>query len=130
MLFLLNDKVLDIAAEVETLQSEAAAGWRPPTLYQAVTLGQQALFTAETFSAVHPSALMRLAAAIAMASDANAALFVRPYNAQDYRHVGVRLASAPLTTLSRLEQFQRQGPLTTGLVIALVWSLAGEASAA
>jgi hypothetical protein len=130
MLFLLNDRVLDIANEVETLKHESAAGWRAPTLYQAVALGQRVIFAEGSFHHLHASVSLRLAAGIAMASEANAALFVRPANAVQFGQVAVRLAAAPLTTLARLEQYQRQGPLTTAAVNAYVWSLATGASAA
>jgi hypothetical protein len=130
MLFLLNDQLLDIAEEAETLTAELKAGLRTPTLYQAVLLGQQVIFAATSFREVHPSVPLRVAAFIALASDANAALFVRPADAASPANVAVRLASVPLTTLSRLDQYQKAGPLSVGLINGHVWSLASGASAA
>lgn len=130
MLFLLNDQVLDLAEEVERVRAELTATRSPPSLFKAVTLGQHVMFAGYSFRLVHPSAALRVAALIAMASDANAALFVRPETARRPQDVAVRLAAAPLTTLAHLQQYQREGALTAAQANAHVWRLASGASAA
>lgn len=130
MLFLLNDRVLDVTEEVERIRAELSVTRRAPSLFKAVSLGQQVIFAGHSFAEVHPSASDRVAALIAMASDANAALFVRPEAARGPEDVAVRLAAAPLTTLTRLEQYQREGAMTAALANAHVWRLASGASAA
>jgi hypothetical protein len=129
-MFLLNDQILDVGQEVETLRDEFLASRRPVSVYQAVRLGQQVMFAGGSFHDVHVTAARRVAAMIALCSEANAALFVRPPGAAAPELVQVRLAAAPLTTLARLEQFQHEGILTVALVNAHVWSLASGASAA
>ena len=130
MLFLLNDRVLDISAETEAVRAEFGPRRPLPSLYQAVALGQQMMFLGGSFHDVHASAALRVAALIALASDANAALFVKLINARGPEDVAVRLASAPLTTLAWLEQHQHEGMLPAGMVNEHVWSLARSASAA
>ena len=130
MMFLLNDQILDVGQAVEVLRAELLASRRPATLYQAVKLGQQVMFAGGSFREVHVTAVHRVAAMIALCSEANAALFVRPPGAATPDLVQVRLAAVPLTTLSRLEQFQREGVLTPALVNTHVWSLASATSAA
>ncbi len=130
MLFLLNDEVLSIAEDIQRLEESFRAERAAPSLFKAVTLGQQVIFAGGSFQNVHRTAVIRVAAMIAMTSEANAALFVRPDGATDPRQVGVRLAAAPLTTMARLAGFQRERPLTPAQVNAHVWSLAASASAA
>jgi hypothetical protein len=130
VLFLLNDELLDLAEDIARLEDVFRAERTVPTLFKAVTLGQQVIFAGGTFRSVHRSAVVRVATMIAMSSEANAALFVRPDGATDPRQVGVRLASAPLTTMARLADYQRERPLSPALINGHVWSLAGAASAA
>ena len=130
MLFLLNDQVLNIGAEAEAVRAEYGPRRRMPSLYQAVALGQQVMFAGGSFHEVHPSAALRVATLIALASEANAALFVRLINAAKPDDVAVRLASVPLTTLAWLEQHQPEGLLPPGMVNEHVWRLASSASAA
>lgn len=124
MLFLLNDTVLDLGLPGETF---ARAGGGPPTsarLGHGVRAGQEALFAAGSFARAHPDVAFAVAAEIALSSEANAALFVRPHNARHSHEVAVRLASAPLTTLAFLMGHQTRYGADPGLANAQVWTLA------
>ncbi|MES1202496.1 MAG: hypothetical protein ABUS57_13720 [Pseudomonadota bacterium] len=122
MYFLLNNQLLDIAAEVEDLASEAARERRPtPSLYKAVQIGQRLLYSAGSFEAARPAIVRGMCAAIALASEANAALFVTALNAASARYVAVRLGSMPLTTVAYLHRLQERGPLTAGVINRDVW---------
>ena len=122
MYFLLNNQLLDIAAEVEDLASEAARERRPtPSLYKAVQIGQRLLYSAGSFEAARPAIVRGMCAAIALASEANAALFVTALNAASARDVAVRLGSMPLTTVAYLHRLQERGPLTAGVINRDVW---------
>ena len=124
MLFLLNDTVLDLGLPGETF---ARAGGGLPTaarLAHGVRVGQEALFAAGSFARAHADVAFAVAAEIALSSEANAALFVRPANARNPNDVAVRLASTPLTTLARLLAHQsRYGP-DPAFANAQVWTLA------
>jgi hypothetical protein len=130
MLFLLNNQVLDIGAETDAIRAELEGRRRQPSLFQAVSMGQQVIFAGGSFQAVHPTAALRVAALIALASEANAALFVSPAQVRGPDDVAVRLAAVPLTTLSWLAQHQHEEALAPGLVNQHVWNLASSASAA
>jgi hypothetical protein len=122
MYFLLNNQLLEIAAEVEDLASEAARERRPtPTLYKAVQIGQRLLYSAGSFEAASPAIVRGMCAAIALASEANAALFVTALNAKSARDVAVRLGSMPLTTVAYLHRLQERAPLTAGVINRDVW---------
>ncbi|HWA20777.1 MAG TPA: hypothetical protein VG735_00105 [Caulobacterales bacterium] len=122
MYFLLNNQLLDIAAEVEDLATEAARERRQtPTLYKAVQIGQRLLYSAGSFDTANPAIVRRMSATIALASEANAALFVTALNATSARDVAVRLGSMPLTTVAYLHRLQERGPLTAGVINRDVW---------
>jgi hypothetical protein len=122
MQFLLNNQLLDIGADVEDLAAEAARERRPtPSLYKAVQIGQRLLYSSGAFEAARPSIVRRMCATIALASEANAALFVIALNAQSARDVAVRLGSMPLTTVAYLYRLQERGPLTPGVINRDVW---------
>ncbi|MDZ4777697.1 MAG: hypothetical protein SGJ23_13030 [Alphaproteobacteria bacterium] len=124
MLFLLNDTVLDLGLPGDTF---ARAGGGSPTtarLGHAIRAGQEALFAAGAFTRAHPDIAFAVAAEIALASEANAALFVIPGRIRKAEEVAVRLASAPLTTLVRIQAHQsRVGP-DPAFVNQQVWNLA------
>jgi hypothetical protein len=124
MLFLLNTQVLDVSAEAEELAAEASAEGRMTTasLYRSVLMGQRVLFAAGSFAEANPAVVRRIAASIAMASEANAALFVVPPAAKEARDVAVRLGAVPLTTMAHLLRLQRKAPLTPGIVNRDVWA--------
>lgn len=122
MLFLLNNQLLDVSAEVEDLAAEAARERRlTPSLYKAVQIGQRLLYAAGSFEEANPSIVKRMAATIALSSEANAALFVTALNAVSARDVAVRLGSMPLTTIAYLHRLQQSGPLTAGVINRDVW---------
>jgi hypothetical protein len=122
MLFLLNSQVLDIQAEVEALTAEATEeGRQTPSLYRAVQLGQRMLYSAGSFERADAEIVRRLAASIALASEANVALFVTALNAMSYRDVAVRLGCAPLTTMAHLWRLQKRGPISPAVINRDVW---------
>lgn len=131
MLFLLNDRVLDLGDPVETLLRIGTANpARLPTTRAIVAMGQDAAYASANFQVSHPDLATSIAAMIALASQANCALFVCPPKARSAREVGVQFAFAPLTTVAFLLDAQGKGPLTASMVNAHVWRLAGRAGAA
>ena len=124
MLFLLNDTVLDLGAPADTLASVGGPPLTRARLDAAVKAGQEAIYAAGAFSAAHLDVSLRVACEIAVSSEANAALFVRPHNARSPAQVAVRLVSAPLTTLVAIQQRQARHGADPGFINANVWNLA------
>jgi hypothetical protein len=123
MLFLLNAQVLNVQAEMEALSIEAAEERRStPSLFSAVQLAQRVIFAAGGFEKADPLAVRRIAATIALSSEANTALFVPALNARTWRDVATRLGSAPLTTMAHLWRLQEKGPLSAGVINRDVWN--------
>lgn len=123
MLFLLNSQVLDIQDEVEALTAEATEERRQtPSLYRAVQLAQRMLYSAGSFERADATIVRRLAASIALASEANVALFVTALNAASSRDVAVRLGAAPLTTMAHLWRLQKRGPISPAVINRDVWA--------
>jgi hypothetical protein len=123
MLFLLNSQVLNIQADVEALSLEAAEARRAtPSLFSAVQLAQRVIFSAGAFEKADPAIVRRIAATIALSSEANVALFVVALNARSSRDVATRLGSAPLTTMAYLWRLQARGPISAGVINRDVWS--------
>jgi hypothetical protein len=127
MLFLLNEMVLDIGLPGDTF---AKVGGSPAKarMDHAIKTGQEALLAAGVFTNAHPDVLYAIAAEIALSSEANAALFVVPPRARKAAEVAVRLASAPLTTLARLQVYQNRFGTDPAYVNQQVWSLAASAA--
>jgi hypothetical protein len=129
MLFLFNDRVLDIGAP------EAIA---PPlrtspqhALALAVQASREAIFAAGDIAGMHGDLLRKLAAQIAISSDANAILLVCPPRARAPAQVGVRLAEVSLTTIAFLHQRQAgRSALDPALVNQTVWMVAAPAGKA
>ncbi len=131
MLFLLNDRVLDLGEPAETLLRLGTADpARLPRTSQIVAMGQDAAFASANFSQGHPDMMLSIAAMIALTSEANCALFVAPPGARSARQVGVQFAFAPLTTMAFLKDAESKGALTPAMINAHVWRLAGRAGAA
>ncbi|MBL8560044.1 MAG: hypothetical protein JNM47_15070 [Hyphomonadaceae bacterium] len=127
MLFLLNDTVLDLGLPGETFARAGGGSPASARLSHAIRAGQEALFAAGAFTRAHPDVAFAVAAEIALASEANAALFVIPGRIRRPEEVAVRLASAPLTTLARILVHQsRVGP-DPAFVNQQVWTLAQQA---
>lgn len=124
MLFLLNDTVLDLGVPSDTLEKVGGPPVIRARLSAAVKAGQEAIFSAGAFGAVHPDVALRVASEIAVSSEANAALFVRPHNARSPAQVAVRLVSAPLTTLVVIQQHQAFAGPDPAFINANVWNLA------
>jgi hypothetical protein len=124
MLFLLNTEVLDLQPETEALTREAVDERRAtPSLFRSVQLGQKLFFQNAGFQKADPRLVRRIAAAIGLASEANAAMFVFPQSgARSPLEIAVRLGSAPLTTMAYLWTLQKREPLTAGIVNRDVWS--------
>ena len=98
--------------------------WRGRAWRAVSAPGQEAIFTAGSFSRMHIDVALRVAAEIAAASDANAALFVRPDRARSAAQVAVRLVSAPLTTLVTIQQRQARVGADPAWINENVWNLA------
>ncbi len=131
MLFLLNERVLDLGDPALLVQ---ARGWgdlaRMPRMAVAVREGQEAAFASHNFEKAHPDLMARVAVQLALASEANCALFVAPPRARAARDVGVQFAYAPLTTLVYLLSLQEKGALNAAIINREVWRLVrGRASA-
>ena len=124
MLFLLNDTVLDLGVPADTLARVGGPPAFKARLGNGVRAGQEAIFAAGAFGQSHVDVALRVAAEIAVSSEANAALFVRPDRARNPAQVAVRLVSAPLTTLVAIQQRQvRVGP-DPAYINERVWNLA------
>jgi hypothetical protein len=126
MLFLLNTEVLDLQAETEALTREAVEERRAtPSLFRSVQLGQRVFFQTGGFQNADPRLVRRIAAAIGLSSEANAAIFMFPQVVvRSPRDVAVRLGAAPLTTMAYLWTLQKRGPLSAGVVNRDVWNQA------
>ncbi len=127
MLFLLNETVLDLGVPSDTF---AKVGGSPlkARMDHAIKTGQEAILAAGAFTNAHPDVVYAIAAEIALSSEANAALFVIPLRAKRPAEVAVRLASAPLTTLARLQVYQNRFGTDPAYVNQQVWNLAGAAA--
>ena len=124
MLFLLNDTVLDLGVPADTLMRVGGPPAIKARLGAAVRVGQEAIFAAGGFAQIHVDMALRVAAEIAVSSEANAALFVRPDRCRTPAQVAVRLVSAPLTTLVIIHARQaRIGPDPV-FINENVWNLA------
>lgn len=127
MLFLLNDTVLNLGLPGDTFARAGGGSPSAANLGHAVRAGQEAIFAAGAFTRAHPDIAFAVAAEIALASEANAVLFVAPPRVKRPEEVAVRLASAPLTTLARLLAHQsRVGP-DPAFVNQQVWTLIQQA---
>lgn len=131
MLFLLNDRVLDLGDPAETLLALGAGDpARLPSTRAIIEIGQDAAVATQGFSIGHADVGRGVACLVALAIQANCALFVAPERVRSARQVGVQFAYAPLTTLAFLAGVQRGGRVSPALVNAHVWRLAGRAGAA
>jgi hypothetical protein len=133
VLFLLNDTVLDLGVSGDTFARTTGRASSLARLDRGVRAGQEALFAAGAFTSAHPDVAYAVAAEIALASEANAALFVRPPKAKGPQEVAVRLASAPLTALVHLLAHQNRFGPDPAYVNQQVWTpvqLAGRRASA
>jgi hypothetical protein len=131
MLFLLNETVLDLGVAAETLERAGGPSLLQARLMHGVQSGQAALFAAGgTLQGVNENILLAIAAEIAITSEANAALFVRPDRATHPAHVAVRLASVPLVTLAAILQRQQSMGPDPAFINECVWRYASQTAAA
>jgi hypothetical protein len=128
MLFLLNDTVLDLGLPAEMFARVGGGTPVKARMDHAISAGQEALFSAGAFQSAHPDVVFAIAAEIALCSEANAALFVAPPRVRKPAEVAVRLASAPLTTLARIQAYQKRFGPDPAFVNQQVWNLAGAAA--
>ncbi len=124
MLFLLNDTVLDLGVPADTLARVGGPAASRARLGAGVQSGQEAIFVAGSFSQTHVDLALKVAAEIAVSSEANAALFVRPDRCRSPAQVAVRLVSAPLTTLVAIQQHQARVGADPAYINEHVWNLA------
>jgi hypothetical protein len=129
MLFLFNDRVLQIPSP-QAIAGPLGAN-RSTALAAAIRAGREAIFAGGDASGINLDLLRVIAARIALNSDANAALFVRPERCKQPEQVGARLVEAPLTTLAYLLQRQAgRDRLDPILVNRQVWMVAAGAGKA
>jgi hypothetical protein len=130
MLFLLNERILDLGSVNDTLSK--VKGGLPPgglTPVRAVALGREAAFAAGGLQNAKEDMRQLVGAALVAACDANAAVFVLPVNARGPQDVAMRLAKVSLVIMARLLDLQGAGKLTAAAINAYVWSLADQAQA-
>jgi hypothetical protein len=123
MLFLLNQRVLDLSAPGETLQSLAGED----TLHQisgmqALTSAKAAVFNAGSVEQMTPQEQLKMACSLAIFTDANAVVLLVPQGARSPHHVASRLARVGLTTLAWLDEMQKDNRVTPAMINANVWA--------
>ncbi|MBB35144.1 MAG: hypothetical protein CME88_07725 [Hirschia sp.] len=124
MLFLINDKVIDVGDAAATAAKLGHLISNVPsfqlTAVEAVEIGRELFFQADD---VRPrlELLIALAALLGDKTDANAALFVRPAKARSRTDVQFRIVDAPITTLAYLMQLQKEGALPPKVINESIW---------
>ena len=123
MLFLLNDRVLDLGPPGETLQ-RLAGDDALRRLSGPLSLAQTkaAVFQAGGVDKLSDDERLRLVCLLAITTEANAAVFVVLPGAVSAAHVASRLARVGLTTLAWLDELERAGKLTPAHINANVWA--------
>lgn len=128
MLFLLNDQVLDLGDPQTCLDGSigALSRVRPERLTpaRAALLGQAIYFGCPPGTRPTTGARLALASLLALRTDANAAVFVRPDGARTEADVQYRLALVDLPVLAHLFVLQVGGVLDPRLVNESVWMTA------
>ena len=127
MLFLLNDTVLDLG--LPNLRLESLVGADAQRLQQlsgqeVVDLARRAFFDVGAGNMPDQRTSLTLASLIALRSQADAALFQRPYGARSPKDVLYRFVSMPLTTIHYLAALQQAGTLTRAKINETVWEAA------
>ncbi len=125
MLFLINDRVLDIGDSATTaeqginlLSDFSLHALRPR---DAIEIGQAIYFSCEDGERPDDLPLKALAAVLAEKTEANCALFIKPPAARNHGDVLVRLADVPITTLAYLLQLQASKGCDARVVNDAVW---------
>lgn len=132
MLFLLNEQVIDLDVPAQTLRErvgERADKLEKLTARAVMSLGQDMYFNLPNGKQPDEQARTVLACLVAMKIEADAALFVRPPNAQRPEDVAIRFATLPITTLSFLSMMQEVDMLTPRMINENVWEQASEETA-
>jgi hypothetical protein len=128
MLFLLNDRVLDVGDADATLRASGFPVERlgPAPSPVAVLEAARATFLANpAFHRGESPQVGGLCALIHLSSGANAALFVVPDGAHATAQVGVRLADLELLMIAKLAARQAGAPLDPAMLNREVWAKAG-----
>ena len=124
MLVLINDQIFDVADPAKsTEESSHLLSPTPAALISpraAVEIGRELFFSAGGDRPLE-KLLFALAALLCDKTDANAALFIAPQDAQSRADVMFRLADVELTTLAYLKQLQKGPSLPVELVNQSVW---------
>ena len=124
MLFLLNDKVINLIGGAELLQA-AGLPLTMATSYNVnrVIIDMQTAFIKEpNLAQDNPNLAAALCWLITVYSGANSAMFIAPPKARRPADVGYRLANASLTILGTFKALQDQGRLTTRTINDTIWS--------
>jgi hypothetical protein len=129
VLFLLNEKVLDLGLPEVCLRTSAGAD--APRLERlpasaVVLMGREMYFRAGP-GIPDGKARLILASLIALKSEADGALFVRGPEARRPQDVVARFVQLPITTMHYLESMQTAGSLTPAKINELVWRAASAA---
>ncbi len=127
MLFLMNDRVLDIGEPdlclIDIVGSAGLAHDRV-SAQDVVEIARQMWFRAGPGREPAQKVRLAIAALVAMKLEADAAMFVVPREARGPRDVLVKFASAPLTVLAHLQAMQTAGTLPPHLVEDVFWKSA------
>jgi hypothetical protein len=125
MLFLLNDRVLDLGAPGETLQRLAGEqALQRLSGLKSLAETKHCVFQAGGADRLKDDERLRLSCLLAITTEANAAVFVVLPGASSAAQVASRLAKVGLTTLAWLDEMQNGGKLTPALINANVWAQA------
>lgn len=127
VLFLLNNEVLDLEIPEITLAQTVGnqlSKFAALESRQVVELGQDMYFKCGVGQVPDERARKTLACLLALKTEADAAIFVRPAGAELVQHVAVRFAALPMTTLCFLQSMQEAGELTARMINENVWSQA------
>lgn len=124
MLFLLNDKVLNLIGGPELL-SAAGLPLSMATNYNVTRViidMQTAVLKEPNLVNDNPNMAAALCWLITVYSGANSAMFIAPPKAKRASDVGYKLANASLTILGTFKALQDQGRLTTRTINETIWS--------
>lgn len=128
MLFLMNDRVLDVG-DVEGVLTEHLSSLTTMPLpfiqpKDVIALGRELFFTYDKAQQHSEAQLKALACLMIERFDVEAALLVKPPKAKSAKDVIVRFACVPLPTLALLNQMQVRDQVSPDLVNRAVWHAA------
>ncbi|MGF1462088.1 MAG: hypothetical protein ACFB2Z_02780 [Maricaulaceae bacterium] len=125
MLFLFNDRLLDLGLPKERLRRDGSplshleARLMAPQMFH--TFVAQTLIDVGDFAEPDMEKLLDVCSVITIRSDANAILAAKAPKATKPNQVAVRYADVSLLVLSNIKQLQQTGRLTPQAVDDMVW---------